>query len=159
MIVTIQALIALHAILQLELDFGVSRIEFERDLVYNIGSQAVVGPPEQKLVPLMLKFVLSSLEVVGELVFGHGWTALVHYLLDECLVQVISEQCWRLWIWCTSNPTEELIPELILEFWLLKEGTLGLQVERSLLAFAKMLWVDQASISQIFVVLIFLREA
>jgi len=138
-IVTIQALIALYTILQLELDFGIRRIEFERDLVYNIGSQAVVGPPEQKLVPLMLKFVLPSLEVVGELVFGQSWTALVHDLLDVGLVQVISEQRQRFWSWRSLNLIKELIPELILCSWLLQEGTLGLQVEDSFLAFVNVL--------------------
>lgn len=158
-IVTVQALIALHAILQLELDFGVCGTELERDLVYNIGSQAVVSPPEQKLVPLMLKFVLLSLEVVGELVFGHGWTALVRDLLDEGLVQVVGEQRQRLRGWCSLNLIEELIPELILCSWLLEKGTLGLQVEHSLLTFVDVLQVDQASLSQISVGLIFLREA
>ena len=98
-----------------------------------------MGPPEQKLVPLMLKFVLSSLEVVGELVFGQGWAALVHDLLDVGLVQVIGEQRRWLWSWCSLNLIKKLIPELILRSWLLEEGTLGLQVEHPLLAFVDVL--------------------
>ena len=54
MIVTVQPLVPLHAVFQLELQFGVVRRELQADFVHEFRCQSQMGPSLEELVLLVL---------------------------------------------------------------------------------------------------------
>ena len=131
MIVTVQPLVPLHAVFQLELQFGVVRRELQADFVHEFRCQSQMGPSLEELVLLVLELVLSAFVKLHHRRSHIRWIALVPAVLHDLLVKIVSQECERLRCrWCRNLPNE-IVSELVLDPRLLQENRLWADVEHS----------------------------
>ena len=128
-IFTIKSLMSLDTVLQFELDLGVVGAEFEGHFVYKLRGQCKMTPPLQVLEALMLEPILAALEELGDHLAHIVRLTLVHDILNDGFLHVVSHQSkwfgtrWRRYL------LDEVIPELVLDAGLLQEDCLGSHIE------------------------------
>jgi hypothetical protein len=93
----IQSLVSLDAVLQFELDLGVVGAEFEGHFVHKFRGQRKMTPSLQVLEALVLEPVLAALEELGNHLAHIVRLTLVHDILNDGLLHVVSHEGEWLW--------------------------------------------------------------
>ena len=99
MIFTLESLVALDGVFELELYLGVVRAELETHLVDELRRQREVRPALQILVALMLQFVLPALVELDHHVPDVIGQTLVAHIVKHIPLKLVRKECEWLRLW------------------------------------------------------------